>query len=42
MLQPKTTIPVDCHKAIEALERKKYTLILEFLKCIEFFVECSG
>ena len=39
MLQPKTTIPVDGHKVIEALERKIRSLILEYVKCIEFFVE---
>ena len=40
MLQPKTNILADDSKVIEALKRYKKGLILEYVKCFEFFIEC--
>ena len=42
MLQPKTIIAVDQSKVIEAQKRKITSLILEYIECIEFFVEYFG
>ena len=42
MLQPKTNILADQFKAVEALKRQIKSLVLEYIKCFKFFVECYG